>query len=107
MNNLFGTIPTSLPDELFEDILKTDSVRVERIVSRGHITPEGDWYDQDEAEWVMVVKGSAKLLFEDGMREVSMEAGDHINIPSHQRHRVSWTDPDQDTIWLAVFYSDN
>lgn len=107
MNNLFFTIPASLPDELVEDILKTDKVRIERIVSRGHITPEGDWYDQDEGEWVMVVKGSAKLLFEDGMREVSMEAGDHINIPAHQRHRVSWTDPDQDTIWLAVFYSDN
>ncbi|MDV5170163.1 cupin domain-containing protein [Photobacterium rosenbergii] len=107
MNNLFCTIPASLPDELVEDILKTDKVRIERIVSRGHITPEGDWYDQDEGEWVMVVKGSAKLLFEDGMREVSMEAGDHINIPAHQRHRVSWTDPDQDTIWLAVFYSDN
>ena len=105
MNNLFGAIPATLPDELFEDILKTDKVRIERIVSRGHITPEGEWYDQDEGEWVMVIKGSAKLLFEDGMREVSMEAGDHINIPAHQRHRVSWTDPREETIWLAVFYS--
>ncbi|WEM44260.1 cupin domain-containing protein (plasmid) [Photobacterium sp. DA100] len=107
MDNLFDTIPASLPEELFEDILKTSSMRIERIVSRGHTTPEGDWYDQDEGEWVMVVKGSARILFEEGMREISMAAGDHINIPAHQRHRVSWTDPEQETIWLAVFYSNN
>ncbi|PSU36392.1 cupin domain-containing protein [Photobacterium lutimaris] len=107
MDNLFSAIPSSLPDELFQDILNTDAVRVERIVSRGHVTPEGDWYDQDESEWVMVMKGRATLMFEEGRREVYMEAGDHLNIPAHQRHRVSWTDPDQDTIWLAVFYSGN
>lgn len=107
MGNLFDAIPASLPEELFEDILKTSSMRIERIVSRGHTTPEGDWYDQDEGEWVMVVKGSARILFEEGMREISMAAGDHINIPAHQRHRVSWTDPEQETIWLAVFYSNN
>lgn len=107
MDNLFAAIPSSLPEELFEDILTTDAVRVERIVSRGHVTPEGDWYDQDEGEWVMVMKGRAKILFEEGLREVCMEAGDHLNIPAHQRHRVSWTDPDQDTIWLAVFYPAN
>ncbi|MCQ1059240.1 cupin domain-containing protein [Photobacterium sp. DNB23_23_1] len=105
MDNLFAAIPSSLPDELFEDIVNTDSVRVERIVSRGHVTPEGDWYDQEECEWVMVMKGGATILFEEGMREVRMEPGDHLNIPAHQRHRVSWTDPAQDTIWLAVFYS--
>lgn len=104
MENLFAAIPTSLPEELFEDIVKTDSMRIERIVSRGHTTPKNEWYDQEESEWVMVVKGSARILFEDGMYEVSMEAGDHINIPAHQRHRVSWTDPSQDTVWLAVFY---
>ena len=104
MENLFAAIPASLPEELFEDIVKTDSMRIERIVSRGHTTPNNEWYDQEESEWVMVVKGSARILFEDGMYEVSMEAGDHINIPAHQRHRVSWTDPSQDTVWLAVFY---
>ncbi|AJR05591.1 cupin domain-containing protein [Photobacterium gaetbulicola] len=107
MDNLFDAIPASLPEELFQDILKTSTMRIERIVSRGHATPEGDWYDQDEGEWVMVVKGSARILFEEGMREISMTAGDHITIPAHQRHRVSWTDPEQETIWLAVFYSDN
>ncbi|MGR5065434.1 cupin [Photobacterium sp. DNB22_13_2] len=105
MDNLFAAIPSSLPDELFEELVKTDAIRVERIVSRGHVTPEGDWYDQDECEWVMVMKGRATILFEEGMQEVSMEAGDHLNILAHQRHRVSWTDPEQDTIWLAVFYS--
>ena len=104
MENLFAAIPASLPDEFFEDIVKTDSMRIERIVSRGHTTPEEEWYDQEENEWVMVVAGNAKLLFEEGMREVVMTAGDHINIPAHQRHRVSWTNPEKDTVWLAVFY---
>ncbi|OAN11649.1 cupin [Photobacterium jeanii] len=102
--NLLTNIPMSMPEEVFTDLVKTEHVRIERIISKGHVTPEGDWYDQDEHEWVMVVKGHAKLVFEEGLKEISLKEGDHINIPAHQRHRVSWTDPTQETIWLAVFY---
>ena len=104
--NLLQPIPALLPDELFEDIVKTDGVRIERIVSRGHCSEEDDWYNQDEHEWVMVVQGEAVLHFEQGNRKVRLNAGMHIDIPAHCRHRVDWTTPDTETIWLAVFYRD-
>jgi len=97
-------IPAELPEEVFEDIIKTSSVRIERIVSRGHTTPSDEWYDQDEHEWVLVVKGEARIRFDENCREVHLRDGDYINIPAHQRHQVSWTAPDTETIWLAVFY---
>ncbi|MCG7588256.1 cupin domain-containing protein [Photobacterium sp. OFAV2-7] len=102
--NLFDNIPAELPEEVFEDIVNTSSVRIERIISKGHTTPTDEWYDQDEHEWVVVLKGEARIMFEDGCREVYLKEGDHLNIPAHQRHQVSWTRPDQETIWLAVFY---
>ena len=103
MNNLFSSIPEDLSSEIFEDLITSQSVRIERIISRGHTTPEQDWYDQEENEWVVVLQGSARILFADG-REESLGTGDFVNIPAHCRHRVSWTDPDSVTIWLAVFY---
>jgi cupin 2 domain-containing protein len=77
-------------------------LRIEQIVSRGHSSPEGFWYDQSEDEWVMVLKGSAKLSFDNG--SIDLNPGDHINIRAHQKHRVDWTNPAENTIWLAVFY---
>lgn len=104
MTNLLEDIPAKLPEEVFQDIINTPSVRIERIISKGHTTPVDEWYDQDEHEWVLVVKGEAKLLFDQPGREVHLKEGDYINIPAHQRHRVSWTSPEDETIWLAVFY---
>lgn len=103
MNNIFKNIPASLPDELFEEIVATHSIKVERIVSYGHSTPQNEWYDQNRDEWVMVLKGEAILSFFDG-DDVKMRVGDYITIPAHQKHRVSWTKPDEETLWLAVHY---
>lgn len=103
VDNIFASLPDDPGTEVFEDILRNDSVRIERIVSSGQSSPEQGWYDQDEGEWVMVLRGAARLLFEDG-REVELDAGDFIDIPAHTKHRVSWTDPGETTIWLAVFY---
>ncbi|WP_027855893.1 cupin domain-containing protein [Marinobacterium jannaschii] len=103
MNNLFADLPQTLETEQFVDLLKRDNLRIERILSQGHRSPERGWYDQDEHEWVLVLEGEGRLAFEDG-REVSLTKGDHINIPAHCRHKVIWTDPDQITVWLAVFY---
>ena len=102
MNNLFSDIATDLPDELTEVLAASESVRVERIVSYGHASPQNFWYDQDSHEWVVVLSGAAKLRFEDGT--VEMKPGDYINIPAHKRHRVEWTTPDEPTVWLAVHY---
>jgi cupin 2 domain-containing protein len=101
-SNLFADLPRQMPDELFTTLLEAASVRIERIVSHGHASPDGFWYDQDRHEWVIVLKGAARLRFEDGMME--MTPGDFINIPAHQKHRVEWTTPEEPTIWLAVFY---
>jgi cupin 2 domain-containing protein len=103
MKNIFSSLPDDFNEEIFEDVVRSETVRIERIISCGHKSPEQGWYDQDENEWVIILKGSAKLLFQDG-REVNLEAGDFINIPSHSKHKVSWTDPTDITIWLAVFY---
>ena len=100
--NLFADLPQQLPDELFTTLLEAANVRIERIVSHGHASPEDFWYDQSQHEWIMVLKGAARLQFEDGM--VEMKVGDFVNIPANKKHRVEWTMPNEPTIWLAVFY---
>lgn len=85
------------------DILLTrPGLRIERIVSRGHVTPPGQCYDQSEDEWVMVTSGAARLWLAD-RGEVTLGPGDHLLIPAHCRHRVVWTDPHCDTVWTAIF----
>jgi len=101
--NLFAEIPSNLPDELFTTLLQAANVRIERIISHGHASAPDFWYDQPQHEWVIVLKGAARLQFEDGM--VEMKVGDFINIPAFKKHRVEWTTPDEPTIWLAVFYN--
>src|SRR4051812_24077538 len=103
--NLFSDLPQHLPGELFTTLLEAPSVRIERIVSHGHASPEGFWFDQDQDEWVIVLKGAARLQFDDDEQPVEMKPGDYLNIPAHKRHRVDWTTPDEPTIWLAVHYS--
>ena len=100
--NLFDQVPSNLPEVLFNTLLDTGNVRIERIVSQGHASPEGFWYDQDEHEWVVVLRGAARLSVEGEVKE--LKQGDFLNIPAHQKHRVEWTTPDGPTIWLAVFY---
>ncbi len=106
MNNLFADLPTDLPEELVEIITETQHVRIERIVSTGQSSPEGFWYDQDEAEWVVVLKGKAKLLFEGDEQPIHIKPGDYIHIPAHRKHRVEWTTPGEATVWLAIYYAD-
>jgi cupin 2 domain-containing protein len=95
-------VPERLPEELVETVARGPGVRVERIVSRGHRSPDGFWYDQPEDEWVALVAGSATLLLADG-RRVELRPGDWVDLPAGTRHRVERTDPDADTIWIAVF----
>ena len=106
MNNLFTDLPTDLPKELVEVLAENKHVRIERIVSTGQASPEGFWYDQNEAEWVLVLKGEATLLFEGNDEPIHMKAGDYVNIPAHRKHRVEWTTPDEPTVWLGVLYKE-
>ena len=102
--NLLSHIPERVPEEMFEKLAGAAGVRIERIVSDGHASPEGFWYDQEENEWVMVLRGSAGLRFEGEDRTVVLKPGCWVDIPAHVRHRVEWTDPKEKTLWLAVFY---
>ena len=86
-------------------LLAASHVRIETIVSHGHASPEKFWYDQDWAEWVVVVKGAAELQFEGESAPRVLQPGDYLHIPPHVRHRVTATDPDQPTVWLAVHYA--
>jgi len=102
--NLFATGLESKRQEIFETLLEEDRFRLERIVSRGQATPAGQWYDQERNEWVALLSGSASLLFEGEREPRVMKPGDYVLIPSRCRHRVEWTDPDHETVWLALHY---
>ncbi len=102
--NLFADLPEHLPEELITELHAALNVRIERIVSRGHASPPGFWYDQDQPEWVILLAGTAGLLFEGEAAPRTLKPGDHLHIPAHTRHRVEWTDPQDATIWLAVHH---
>lgn len=105
--SLFDDVPADLPQELFQTLFGGDKgFRVERIVSRGHASPGGFWYDQDEHEWVLLLSGAAELEYADPPRRERLAPGDAVLIPAHCRHRVAWTAPEHDSVWLAVFYRD-
>jgi cupin 2 domain-containing protein len=104
MSSIFDDIPAKLPEELFSTLCRSSSVKIERIVSRGHASPEGFWYDQSSNEFVFVVQGSAGLKLEKRTDPIVLKAGDYLTIGAHVRHRVEWTDTSCDTIWLAVHY---
>ena len=103
-SNLFADIPAQFHSELSQRIAYGKGIRIERIISRGHASPEGFWYDEAENEWVLLLRGAARIRFESGDEVLEMKPGDHVTIPSRARHRVEWTTPDEETIWLAVFY---
>lgn len=103
--NLFAQVPEQLAQEQLTKLLSTPNLTIERIVSRGHASPPDFWYDQDLAEWIVVLAGSAGLLLEDEPAARVLRPGDYIHIPAHLRHRVEWTDRNEPTIWLAIHYA--
>lgn len=104
IKSIFAGIPDNQKDELIETILQEPNLRIERIVSDGQSSPDGFWYDQDDNEWVILLKGSAGLRFEGQEDVIVLKPGDHVRIERHQKHRVEWTDQDQKTVWVAVHY---
>lgn len=100
MPSLFDRLPVAPSDEVVETVLDASGVRIERIVSHGHVSPEGFWYDQPHGEWVLLVRGGATIRLEDPEEQVTMAPGDYLWLAAGRRHRVETTDPR--TIWLAV-----
>ena len=103
--NLFAEIAASRAAEQCTDLLAAPGLRLERIVSLGQATPAGEWLDQNEAEWVILLRGAAKLTFEGEPSARELQPGDYVTIPARCRHRVDWTSPDGPTIWLALHYA--
>lgn len=104
LNNLFEGLPESLPEEICESLLENKSFHLERIVSHGQRTPEGQWLKSSQGEWVILLSGAAKLSFALDKSELNMSPGDYVHIPANTQHRVEWTDPNTKTVWLALHY---
>ena len=99
---LLVDLPSAAQGEVLETLMARDGIRIERIVSHGQATPEGEWYDQETDEWVVLLSGAAKLLLEGEAAPRNLGPGDFVFLPSHRRHRVVWTSSDKPTVWLAV-----
>lgn len=111
VGNLFENVPEATDggkaDEVIDMIARTDDLVVERIVStNGYASRADDWYDQAESEFCTVLRGAARLLFQDEGGErghvVDMQPGAWVVIPAHVKHKIEWTCPDVPTVWVAV-----
>ena len=104
LKNIFPRLPEPAAAETIETLLQSGNFRLERIVSHGHTSDKDFWYNQEQAEWVILLSGGARLLFADQNEEIELHPGDYLNIPTQQKHRVTWTDPEQPSVWLAIHY---
>lgn len=82
--------------EIFDTLLQHKNIKIERIFSSDKIPDKV--YKQKQDEWVVLLKGHAKLDL-DG-KVVEMKAGDYLFIPSGQRHKVLKTK--SGSVWLAI-----
>ena len=101
--NIFESIPKEINEEIFESLIESEKVKIQRIISKGHTSPKEGWYDQDQDEWVIVLQGSATIEFENE-EPLSLKIGGYVNIPAGTKHQVTWTDSEIETVWLAVLY---
>ena len=106
IENIFSEDKILNSHEILETLLDSENFKLERIISSGQVTPEGEWLSQELDEWVILLSGSAGLRFEDEECILDLFPGDYIHIPANMRHRVEWTDKNQKTIWLALHYKE-
>ncbi|MBA3034648.1 MAG: cupin [Gammaproteobacteria bacterium] len=106
--NLFSGLPAHTETaEQFETLLAKPGLRIERIVSTGQASPPGFWYEQSDAEWVLLLKGSAGIRYADEAAVRALQPGDWLHIAPRRRHRVEWTAKDEATVWLALHFADD
>ncbi len=103
MSNIFNLPSQLLNEEYFESLLSAENILIERIISTGQTTPPGNWYDQERDEWVILLKGEAKISYIDGSI-IKLKQGDYIFIPAHKKHRVEYTTTNPPCIWLAIHF---
>ena len=103
--NLFANLGDCQDKEIFSELTKGKNFKLKRIISCGQTSAKDDWYNQKQSEWVILLKGSARLEFENN-RFLDLKPGDYVYIPAGCRHRVDQTDRKQKTIWLAIYYQE-
>jgi len=103
LGNIYAKIPAIKDKEIFQTLLINKKLKIERIISQGQVTEKGKWLKESRDEWVIVLKGAAKLRFRKESRLIKLKAGDYVLIPANTSHCVEWTSPRQKTIWLAVY----
>ena len=104
IKNLFSNFPDVAKQERIEEFVKDGTVRIERIVSYGQASLPDFWYDQEEHEWVVVLAGEGSIQWKKDGTTQTLKSGDSLFIPSHTQHRVAWTKPNAETVWLAVYW---
>jgi cupin 2 domain-containing protein len=102
-DNIYKCIPDDLSEEIFELLIQGENIKIERIISKGHKSPGTGWYDQEQNEWILVLKGDASISFENET-VIDLKQGDYLNILAHRKHRVINTSSTTETIWLAIHY---
>ena len=103
--NLRDGLPSGIAAaETFDALIEQKNLRIERIVSTGQTTPEGELHDSEQAEFVLVVSGAARFRVEGEGEDRDLGEGDYIIVPSHCRHRVIYTRASPPTVWLAVYF---
>ena len=100
--NIFEKIIVDKKEEIFFEIFKNETIKIEKIVSNSQTSPENFWYEQEKSEFILLLEGFAILEFED--KEIELLKGDCLNIKAMQKHRVKYTSEKEPTIWFAVFY---
>jgi len=103
IRNILERTTKDISQEVFEDLAGSENVQIERIISTGQSTPEGKWLKQEKSEFVLLISGRAGLQFR-GNEEIELNAGDHLVIPPNTEHRVTFTQKEPATIWLAVHF---
>ncbi len=104
--NLFEIVPFDSENEEFRELLKGRRFQLQRIVSSGQSTAPGEWYDQSDSEWVVLLQGAAAIRVEGEAELRTLGPGDWLEIPARVRHRVEWTAAGEPTVWLALHYDD-
>lgn len=102
--NLFASLPIDRNVEHFDTLTQLGDIKLQRIVSFGQRSADACWYDQEHSEWVIVLRGQAKLEIDGHPQPIALGPGDYVDLPAHTRHRVAWTAPEEATIWLAIHY---
>ncbi|MCX6157127.1 MAG: cupin domain-containing protein [Ignavibacteriae bacterium] len=104
-DNFFNSINLKSNKEKFTELIKGRSFTAEKIVSNGFKSPDNKWMSEVNDEWVMLLKGSAKLEFEFEVGDViNLKAGDYLLIPAKTKHRVIYTSKKPFCYWLAIHF---